>query len=305
MVGRATRNCEVEGWSGQVPTCDAVKCSELPAIKNGKSPRTPSGEEFWGYGMVAEFSCNDGYSLIGPSSITCKTTGQWSGAAPECKAVKCLYPGTPAHGRMIGGFADVYVYGHEITFRCDEGYVMKGKRVIKCSENNDFVPPPPTCQSDIQCPKPKLSEHLNITEGSKSVYRNDDEITFACEDGYVMDGQRVIKCGGDGKFVPSPPTCKRAIQCPKPKLSEHLNITEGSKSVYRNDDEITFACQDGYVMDGKSVIKCGGDGKFVPSPPTCKRGTGASNGTNVGKFGKPDNSRCSLFLSSMLNMHKD
>ncbi|XP_055511026.1 C4b-binding protein-like isoform X2 [Leucoraja erinacea] len=282
LVGRATRYCEVQGWSGQVPTCEAVKCSDLPAIENGKSPRTPSGEDFWGYGMVAEFSCNDGYSLIGPSSIICEAAGEWSGAAPKCKDVKCPNPNTPAHGDMIGGFADVYVYGHEITFRCKEGYVMKGKRVIKCGENNTFVPAPPTCQSDVKCPNPKLSEHLNIPDGSKSVYRKDDEIEFACNDGYVMVGESVIKCGGDSKFDHPPPTCKRDVKCPNPKLSEHLNIPDGSKSVYRNDDVIKFACNDGYVMVGESVIKCGGDSKFDPPPPTCERGAGASKGKTVG-----------------------
>ncbi|XP_078276403.1 C4b-binding protein alpha chain-like isoform X2 [Rhinoraja longicauda] len=269
IVGKNTRRCVVDGWSGQVPTCEAVKCLEVPALENGKSSSL-SGADFWEYGMSVDFLCNGGYSLIGASTITCEATGDWSGAPPVCKVVKCSNPKVPENGRMIGGFADSYPYGHEITYRCNDGYVIFGESVIKCNENSEFVPSLPTCKRDIKCQLPKLSEHVNITAGFGPVYRYEDTISFTCSDGYVIDGESVIKCGGSGEFVPSPPTCKRDIKCQLPKLSEHVNITAGFGPIYRYEDTISFTCSDGYVMDGESVIKCGGSGEFVPSPPTCK-----------------------------------
>ena len=36
-------------------------------------------------GAVAEFTCNDGYDLIGVSSIFCQRDGNWSSDSPVCQ----------------------------------------------------------------------------------------------------------------------------------------------------------------------------------------------------------------------------
>ena len=36
-------------------------------------------------GAVVEFTCNEGYVLIGASSILCKRDGNWSSQAPVCQ----------------------------------------------------------------------------------------------------------------------------------------------------------------------------------------------------------------------------
>ncbi|XP_078276405.1 C4b-binding protein alpha chain-like [Rhinoraja longicauda] len=228
---------------------------------------SPSGADFWEYGMSVDFLCNDGYSLIGASTITCEATGDWSGAPPVCKVVKCPNPKVPENGRMIGGFADSYPYGHEITYRCNDGYVIFGESVIKCNENSEFVPSLPTCKRDIKCQLPKLSEHVNIAAGFGPVYRYEDTISFTCSDGYVMDGESVIKCGGSGEFVPSPLTCKRVTWCGPPPPVANGTVRPQEECTYGQ--QAHYSCDPGYTLTGDGTISCTHTGHWSSPAPNC------------------------------------
>ena len=38
-------------------------------------------------GQTAVYSCNTGYNLVGDSTLTCQTSGNWSGSEPTCEGV--------------------------------------------------------------------------------------------------------------------------------------------------------------------------------------------------------------------------
>ncbi|XP_072135096.1 membrane cofactor protein-like isoform X3 [Mobula birostris] len=143
LVGRNYRLCEVDGWSGQVPTCDVVKCSDIPAIENGRIS-SPSAES-WEYGMVATVSCLGDYSLIGEPKLTCKSDGSWNHPFPKCKDVKCPFPDFPDNVIVTSPHKSTYKYQDQIIFQCKEGYEMNGNSVIVCGEDNNFSSSPPTC----------------------------------------------------------------------------------------------------------------------------------------------------------------
>ncbi|XP_067863604.1 C4b-binding protein alpha chain-like isoform X3 [Heptranchias perlo] len=145
MVGTKYRKCEADGWSGQVPTCELVTCDDLPTISNGITP-TPPNAENWEYGMVAEYSCIRGYTLIGAEALTCLETGEWDQPPPACKVVECQRPEISAHVHIKAGFGPKYKYRDTIQYLCDEGYKMVGQNIIKCTQDNTFVPSPPTCK---------------------------------------------------------------------------------------------------------------------------------------------------------------
>ncbi|XP_032898882.1 complement decay-accelerating factor [Amblyraja radiata] len=95
MVGRALRLCEAQGWSGQVPNCNAVKCVAPPAIDSGSVSDLFEGD-FWEYGMVAAYSCHSPYTLIGEKEIACSASGNWSHPPPMCKGNENpLQPSSP------------------------------------------------------------------------------------------------------------------------------------------------------------------------------------------------------------------
>lgn len=40
--------------------------------------------------VIANYTCEPGYTLIGASSRVCQSNGQWSGMAPTCQGVLSL-----------------------------------------------------------------------------------------------------------------------------------------------------------------------------------------------------------------------
>ena len=64
----------------------ALDCGTLTDPDNGQVDHT-AGTTF---GQTATYSCNTGYNLVGDSSRTCHSKGNWSGSAPTCQGV-CVY----------------------------------------------------------------------------------------------------------------------------------------------------------------------------------------------------------------------
>ena len=50
-------------------------------------------------GAVAEFTCNDGYVMIGESRIYCQQDGNWSSQPPVCQGKTSLRLATVVAGR--------------------------------------------------------------------------------------------------------------------------------------------------------------------------------------------------------------
>ena len=76
-------------WTGGYGPCYydlliliVVDCGSLTDPANGSFTLT-SGT----FGVTATYSCDTGYTLVGNSSRTCQTTGNWSGSAPTCQSM--------------------------------------------------------------------------------------------------------------------------------------------------------------------------------------------------------------------------
>uniref|UniRef100_UPI00398F24C8 C4b-binding protein alpha chain-like isoform X1 n=2 Tax=Pristiophorus japonicus TaxID=55135 RepID=UPI00398F24C8 len=267
MVGRKYRLCKSDGWDGQVPTCDAITCGDLPPISNGTAPLPPYGD-YWEHGMVAKYSCNDDYSLIGAESLVCTVTGAWDKHLPICKVVECHRPEMPANGRIEAGFGPTYRYQETVSYMCNEGFEMVGKSVIECKEDGTFVPAPPTCKF-VECHPPELPANSRIWAGFGHMYRYQETVSYMCNEGFEMVGKSVIECKEDGTFVPAPPTCK-LVECHRPEMPANGQMEAGFGPTYRYQETVSYMCNEGFEMVGKSVIECKEDGTFVPAPPTCK-----------------------------------
>ena len=61
--------------------CPTVSCPRLDPPSNGGCDPCVAAA-----GEQASFTCDDQYTLIGLSNITCLTTGRWSEPTPECKS---------------------------------------------------------------------------------------------------------------------------------------------------------------------------------------------------------------------------
>ncbi|XP_064387707.1 CUB and sushi domain-containing protein 1-like isoform X3 [Halichondria panicea] len=89
LSGSAIVMCQASGsWSTR-PSCNAPQpgsCDNPPTISNGS--RTFVGTV---WEESAFYSCNTGYQLSGPSTVTCQASGNWS-TVPTCKAIYSQQP---------------------------------------------------------------------------------------------------------------------------------------------------------------------------------------------------------------------
>ena len=67
-----------------------VTCDKPPEIMHGTIIEKP-GEELPEYGGVIQYSCNEGYTLIGNKSIECIEDGEYNSLPPECKGMDSIY----------------------------------------------------------------------------------------------------------------------------------------------------------------------------------------------------------------------
>ncbi|NXE50420.1 C4BPA protein, partial [Casuarius casuarius] len=90
LMGQASIFCTTEDgvhgvWSGPPPRCGEVNCPPPPTIANGKHNHQ-SSDKFLP-GMTVQYTCRNGYSLIGNASINCTALGTWSRPRPRCEGV--------------------------------------------------------------------------------------------------------------------------------------------------------------------------------------------------------------------------
>uniref|UniRef100_A0A3Q3B1J9 CD55 molecule (Cromer blood group) n=1 Tax=Kryptolebias marmoratus TaxID=37003 RepID=A0A3Q3B1J9_KRYMA len=83
IAGLNYKQCISSGWFGNA-LCEIVSCEKPSQVPNGRN--SWKVEENPKYKEVIHYSCDDGYTLSGPSSITCSSNGQYSSQPPECIA---------------------------------------------------------------------------------------------------------------------------------------------------------------------------------------------------------------------------
>ncbi|XP_035675522.1 E-selectin-like [Branchiostoma floridae] len=115
-------NC-LSGYAGSC--CQRrVTCPPLDAPSNGHI-----GPHGMSPGDEVHFSCDPGYSLLGSSSATCQSDGNWSNNRPICQRSSCPALPVVQHGSMYGSMT----IGSTMTFSCLDGYTLSGPSSITCT----------------------------------------------------------------------------------------------------------------------------------------------------------------------------
>ncbi|NXJ40043.1 CR2 protein, partial [Ciconia maguari] len=218
LRGQDSIECRADAtWGPLLPFCDKA-CGPPPQITRGQ--HSGLGREQFPYGAEVTYSCAEGLSLIGDTSIYCTSDdGEnlvWSGPAPECRVVRCPRPAVE-RGRMTPQ-RFTFPYGVVMQFSCDEGFVLHGDAESRCLADGAWHPPLPTCQP-VQCPQPSEDEDLLIYS-SKSWYSVNETLQFFCKRNDRQSPHSKSTCSAKGTWIP-PPTCKRRDACKKiPQIRE-------------------------------------------------------------------------------------
>ena len=137
-------------------------CGSLAAPENGHTTI---------FGLTANYSCNEGYTIMGNEVRTCQENETWSGEDPVCQGeymyvcvylnrkmkhihlhisfcvflvVDCFTLTNPTNGQVS---LDMTTFGAVANYSCNEGYILTGPTARTCQSNGNWTEDEPFCQS--------------------------------------------------------------------------------------------------------------------------------------------------------------
>ncbi|CAK1588528.1 unnamed protein product [Parnassius mnemosyne] len=86
LVGPPGLECELDGrWSGDIPHCIPIYCPNAIVPENARLLTQVSARNGkYAVGDLITYGCDDGYQVLGESSIVCTENGFWSHPPPFC-----------------------------------------------------------------------------------------------------------------------------------------------------------------------------------------------------------------------------
>ncbi|GAA6216651.1 membrane cofactor protein-like isoform X9 [Lates japonicus] len=206
LVGQRQLTCGKDAWEGRLPRCEAVTCRPPPMIEHGNYD--PKKEEYYEYGEVVQYSCQNLYTLNGSKSLTCSENGNFMPDPPQCILVECEDPKIENAVR-IEGPPPPYRHKYAVTYQCKSGYNMIGKGTLVCGINGRWSSELPQCQS-VECEDPTIENAVRI-EGPPPPYRPQATVTYQCKSGYNMIGKGTLVCGINGRWSSELPQCQSSV----------------------------------------------------------------------------------------------
>jgi len=288
--GSYERICQANGtWSGQAPYCQVMHCQPLQdPIKGTVKPQLCKMSPE--YQDICQFSCQNGYRLLGEQVATCRRDGTWSvNTTSFCQDVE-----SPSFGLTcpndIRAYADkaknyTTVTWDSVTATDNSGVTpnvslngvksiyYKGKHLVMYSARDEagntkickFYVTVEVLQCEI-LPPPVYGYFVGVcgnVYGSKCRIR--------CNDGFDMVGSENTTCEakpGDiiGYWDNPVPSCK-VRKCSSLKEPEFgFLYPHMCKLSPVSGTACYFGCKPGFrSINGTSVMHCGNDGKWNQS----------------------------------------
>ena len=258
LVGVASRTCQSDGtWSDEAPRCAAGDCPSLTSPEHG----TATTAQGTAVGAIAQFSCEEGYQLVGEPQRSCQADKTWSGDDPQCAAADCGAPPPPDHGTVdtaagtkLGAIAE---YG------CDTGYGLVGSASRTCQADGAWSGDAPTCALGA-CPNLTRPENGTLTTPTGTVVGA--VATFDCISGYRRVGAMTSTCRDDHTWSAAPPVCE-IVTCPA--LSDPANGTVTRPATLSYGETASYACKPGFYLSGALTRTCQANGSWLPAEPSC------------------------------------
>uniref|UniRef100_A0A8C6QFX7 Complement component receptor 1-like protein n=1 Tax=Nannospalax galili TaxID=1026970 RepID=A0A8C6QFX7_NANGA len=282
LIGDSSATCIVSDniviWDKNMPFCESIPCESPPAISNGNFYN--NNRDIFSYGVVVTYHCHTGrngeklFDLVGEESIYCTSkdnrVGIWSSPPPQCIAiVKCPIPDIE-NGIRVSGFKRFFSLNDSVMFKCSVGFTMKGSSIVWCQQNSKWNPPLPTCFRG--CLPPQHIHHGDYNKKDKEFFSVGQEVLYSCEPGYTLIGTSLVQCTALGTWSHAAPTCevKSCEAIPDQLLNGHVflppNLQLGA--------EVSFVCDEGFRLIGKSSSQCVPEGVTViwnNKFPVCER----------------------------------
>ncbi|XP_035279478.1 sushi domain-containing protein 6-like isoform X1 [Anguilla anguilla] len=238
----------------------ASECVRPPSVQHSWVNLTETNRGSFPLGTLLQYSCDSGYMLDGPSTISCTASGRWSADPPHCVRTNvCRKPFEPENGGYTCHPSPCHrlTPGTVIEYFCDEGYVLKGDyKYLTCQNGEWDSPMQISCVLDTErgCARPPSVQHswVNLTETNRGSFPLGTLLQYSCDSGYMLDGPSTISCTASGRWSADPPHCVRTNVCRPPFEPENGGYTCHPSPCHRltQGTVIEYFCDEGYALKG-------------------------------------------------------
>ncbi|KAJ8288879.1 hypothetical protein COCON_G00015380 [Conger conger] len=233
---------------------------EAPSVLHSWVNLTETSRGSFPLGTLLQYSCDLGYMLDGPSTISCTASGRWSTDPPHCiRTNVCRLPFEPENGGYICHPSPCHrlTQGTVIEYFCNEGYTLKGDYKYLTCENGEWDSPMQiSCSLDTDrgCSRPPSVLHswVNLTETNRGSFPLGTLLQYSCDSGYMLDGPSTISCTASGRWSTDPPHCIRTNVCRPPFEPENGGYICHPSPCHRltQGTVIEYFCDEGYALKG-------------------------------------------------------
>uniref|UniRef100_A0A8C1SDC7 Sushi, von Willebrand factor type A, EGF and pentraxin domain-containing protein 1 n=1 Tax=Cyprinus carpio TaxID=7962 RepID=A0A8C1SDC7_CYPCA len=301
LVGEPVQQCLNRGqWSHAEPICERVECGPPPDLEHGQY----HGEDFYA-GSTVLYQCKPGFYLLGESKMLCAINGEWIGNPPACldvdecslgsecnehascqntdgshictcippysgdgrnctEPVKCKDPSVPEFGHREGSN---FIMGSEVVFSCEEGYdyTLLGVETQECLPSGNWTRNSAQCVPRSCGPPPQVDHAL--PDAGHQLFG--DTAIYFCDDGYIAGNNTKLFCNAQGVWAPPDgfgiPHCI-ANFCQRPPDLPHAILDSINKPKYASNTEVSYKCEEGFVLNTTGTLRCMIGGEWTPSP---------------------------------------
>uniref|UniRef100_A0A7N6B1L6 Sushi, von Willebrand factor type A, EGF and pentraxin domain containing 1 n=1 Tax=Anabas testudineus TaxID=64144 RepID=A0A7N6B1L6_ANATE len=253
LLGDAKVHCSNSGkWGGNPPACLVMYPSVCSFQVRGRLT----------FNSKITYACNPGYRLVGRPDRVCQANRQWSNSdPPTCVILTCDPPPDVVHGHYRGSQFQV---GRKVEYICDEGYELIGDAIWTCLKYGKWDKTRrPRC-SPVQCPEPPLEENHLVLKGLDS---ESGTVELSCEDGYILEGARILRCTPSQEWNDTFPVCKQVSCGPLPEVSFGGPVL--SSVLFPFGSVVTYTCMDGFTLKKEGSVSCLASGHWSSPYPEC------------------------------------
>ncbi|XP_026315210.1 CUB and sushi domain-containing protein 3 isoform X2 [Hyposmocoma kahamanoa] len=145
LVGPTVRTCLDTGFYDEFPpVCKRIVCGYPADVLHGRYKLINGSVSYLSH---VQYSCDDGYEMVGRARLVCDIDERWNGPPPRCDVVQCEPPAQIPNGRVALSL-NASVFGAEAEYACARGYILHGAPRIACLANGLWDNPAPHCSPE-------------------------------------------------------------------------------------------------------------------------------------------------------------
>uniref|UniRef100_A0A8C4ECW7 Sushi, von Willebrand factor type A, EGF and pentraxin domain containing 1 n=1 Tax=Dicentrarchus labrax TaxID=13489 RepID=A0A8C4ECW7_DICLA len=298
LLGEPVLQCQNKGeWSHPLPSCELTCGDPPPAVNANYNLDTntyqstvtytcstqllcyfvtkeiyfinPHRESLlhWKLHACLKCWCINHYTLIGSETRECLPSGQWSDSSAQCVPRSCGPPPAIDHAEP---YESHQLFGDTANYYCTDGYTAGNNSKMVCNAQGVWAPPDgmeaPRCIANF-CLRPPELPHAILDSVNKPKYASNTEVSYKCEEGFMLNTTATLRCLMGGEWEPSP----YDIGCVPVRCSKPESIDRGyvMGSNYSFGSVVAYGCNNGFLIRGEKRRTCKANGEWGGVLPTC------------------------------------